>query len=752
MTTPLPSHPRHRVFTVRSLQACLEAAQHEGWPPMLEVPADGGSGVVATTSSEAVFVIHRGDTLDVARIVVLSQGAEFLGPVPPSSYANALERIHRVALEAEHFPVTLPSGWSEFRSDNKIAFFATPRTDGSLRWISELRPLGSLDTVFWRITTGDDQVALEAYEPPYDVYSMIVSGWSDAFASAQSSLGTAAIEPVSEPVQPTVDLAATTFGAVTQYQTYSTWLDRLTPAQREFLESPPDRSVKLRGPAGSGKTLVLELKALRELYESHDRGEPIRILFATHSWAMAEQVDSALRQMDERGDISEIEVYPLVSIAQSILPSERTGAGFSLLGEDSLTGKRLQIEELDKILDSIAASDWLFYADGASPLMRSRMTAPRGSQARNSLVWDLLMEFASVLSAHGILPGINAERQYLSLPRTRWMMPLDSETDKLVVLLVYTKYVTALSDAGVLTTDQLTNDFLNYLATFAWNIRRQSAGYDLILVDELHLFTDQERLVLHYLTRSPDVYPRMFMALDPRQSPAEMYVDVGSDAVMRGGSGLPDEYLGDVQSMELATVHRFTPEILDVVRHINQSYPALDLGEDWSLDLSSVESSVPTGSRPTLVTHASSIEEAEAVARSLAALQAQAGSDRVALVVLEATSLPTYVEVAERHTSVAVISGRDDVEKLQYTRRSAVVGAAEFLAGLQFSAVVVAGFPNTSDGYANLGHQLRRFLSLLYLSVSRATTTVEIHVNDESGGIPPILESAVAAGVLELGR
>jgi hypothetical protein len=40
----------------------------------------------------------------------------------------------------------------------------------------------------------------------------------------------------------------------------------------------------------------------------------------------------------------------------------------------------------------------------------------------------------------------------------------------------------------------------------------------------------------------------------------------------------------------------------------------------------------------------------------------------------------------------------------------------------------------------------------LYLAVSRATDHVEIHVNDEAGGIPEILESAVSADLLELAR
>jgi hypothetical protein len=360
-----------------------------------------------------------------------------------------------------------------------------------------------------------------------------------------------------------------------------------------------------------------------------------------------------------------------------------------------------------------------------------------------------MLEFASVLSAHGILPGINAERQYLGLQRTPWMMPLETDSDKVFVLLVYSRYVESLREEGMLTTDQLINDFLNYLETFAWNIRRKKDGYDLLLVDELHLFSEQERLVLHYLTRSAEQYPRMYMALDPRQSPAEIYMDVGDRAITRGESGVADEYLGNVEAVELDTVHRFTPEILGLVRHVNQSYPALGLGDDWRMDLGDVESSAPAGSTPRLVTHATFSEEVTSVIERAAELAREAGDERVAVIVLEPLLLSAFANAArEGGLNVSIIEGRDDVETLQYARRSTIIGGAEFLAGLQFGAVLVAGLPAVNGRYANLGHQRRRFLSLLYLAVSRATDQVEIHVNDEHGGVPEILESAADGGLV----
>src|SRR5262249_30100790 len=158
-----------------------------------------------------------------------------------------------------------------------------------------------------------------------------------------------------------------------------------------------------------------------------------------------------------------------------------------------------------------------------------------------------------------------------------------------------TDYINGLAQDRLLTVDQLVNDFLNYLETFSWNILRDAEGYDFVFVDELHLFTEQERLSLQYLARPASQYPRLFMALDPRQAPSEVYAGVPASVVARGESGRADLDLGEVPALELSTVHRFTPEILKLVQHVHRSYPALDLGPDWEVSLESVKSSVSTG-------------------------------------------------------------------------------------------------------------------------------------------------------------
>jgi hypothetical protein len=420
-----------------------------------------------------------------------------------------------------------------------------------------------------------------------------------------------------------------------------------------------------------------------------------------------------------------------------------------LLGEDSLSGKLHQLRRLADIVEELRQGDWIRYKNSVSQGFARRVESPQQSVERNSLLWDLMLEFSSVLAAHGILPGINAERQYLAIPRAPWMMPLANDVEKQCVLRIYKQFIESLKSEGVLTSDQITSDFLNYLETFVWNIKRESEGYDLIFVDELHLFSEQERLVLHYLTRSADKYPVLFMALDPRQAPNEVYADFKTGAVAKGDSGEADRQLGDVDFVELEEVHRFTKEILALVRHIHSCYPALDLGADWRFDVAGmIGGSDGTGHKPRLFIHGSHDEETNSVLTRARELQRDLGKEcRVAVILLDSLRLAEVQESVGREFTI--ISSRDDVSQLQYTRRTIVLAGAEFVAGLQFSHVIVAGAPESASEYSTHAYQLRRFLSLLYLAVSRATTDVELHFNDESGELPEVLDMAVKRGVVE---
>lgn len=743
------------IFTLRSLRACIDRLPDIAF--FTPEPPARVDDVVSTFAESFHYRIHKDDTDRARRLIfVVPDEGLAVTTLKPRALRAALERAFMFSERAREAAVRVPISWGQYKDRDYVSFFACPRDKDprAVRWIAQVqRP--SSDVCFWQLTSHDAQVNLGSYDAPQDVYFAIVSAWQSAFSYCESEF--AKPETAVDSRATEFDLGgATALASVPGDLPYSGWLPRLTAEQRAFIEREADRSVKLKGPAGSGKTLALEMKAIYEVERARATGRDIRVLFATHSWALAAEVDRDLHLLDESGAIASIDVFPLITMAHEVLPGERWQTGLQLLGEDSFSGKQEQLDRISSEWDEFTRGDWLTYRDDVSNDFKARVesTDPRDRQA---LVWDCLIEFGCVLGADGIFPGINAEPRYLTLPRAPWMMPLQSAGDKRAVLYVYERYIRRLLGDGLLTTDQVINDLLSYLETFAWNVRRRADGYDLIFVDELHLFDAQERLALQFLTRDASTYPKMFMALDPRQSPWEIFVDLGALRTGQAAVEQVDKGLGEVADIDLPTIHRSSPEILALIQHLNAEYPALELGSDWKLDHSALTSSASHGPIPSVIACGTRDAELSEVFERVGLGRSGRAGERIAVAIVDENVFPAFeslVESAADHSkgSVSVISSRDDVARLQYAPRRVVVGPVEYLAGLQFDRVVVAGLPDTRFGMANAAYRRRRFLSHLYLAVSRASQKVEIIVNDEDGGVPEVLERAIERRVVEAGR
>ena len=75
---------------------------------------------------------------------------------------------------------------------------------------------------------------------------------------------------------------------------YDKWLESgsLNEVQRRVLTSDPllRHPVRVIGPAGSGKTLLMQLLALRHLHQARGNGEKISVLYLVHNAPMAQTV------------------------------------------------------------------------------------------------------------------------------------------------------------------------------------------------------------------------------------------------------------------------------------------------------------------------------------------------------------------------------------------------------------------------------------------------------------------------------
>lgn len=736
------------VMTARALERLAAGApMNFAGAELFEVYEEAGPAA-------ARLIYARGDQADDRLLMIMGSGT---GSILPEVLRNrqdpAIRRILSFVQRASTYPVTLPRGWKQYKAGNLLAFFALPESFGeSERWIAEVNAGGVGDTVFWTVTTTDDQQILSSYRPEPGVYESSKTAWVSTFEKGMEALSGPSTRSGID-----VDLTpAPQASGVSKMRTFRQWLPELTDSQREFIDAPSDKGIRLRGPAGSGKTLSLAIKAVQEATDARTFGDPVRILFVTHSWALAGEVDQLLTLLSEQGVMGEINTLPLVAVAQEIMPAGMIPSDLSLIGDDSLTGKFGQLAEIDETLNEFLTGDWITYRGSCSEDFRARIEST-DSAMRRGVAWDFLIEFGCVLGADGIFPGLNSEKRYLRLQRAPWMMRLETVGDRRATYAIYAMYYRSLQGRGQLTSDQLLSDFLNYLEGFTWNHRRRSEGYDYIFVDEFHLFNTLERQILRCLSREVSSYPRIFMALDPRQSPWDVYF--GSDETRSTSEpGSAEDDLEPLKTVDIPTVHRSSPQILDLIKHIHLDYANLSLDDDWDYSISNVESLADVGPKPSLFVADTFAEEEVAIYNAISDVypRAHAGAD-VALAILDEDVFARYRPLIERignsgKFTVILISGRDDLQSLQYRNRGIVVGPAEYLAGLQFDTVLVAGVHEDLGTSPHQGVRKRGALSLLYLAVSRASREVRIFSNDDFGGIPEVLSRAQKQEVLGIFR
>ncbi|MCH7876488.1 MAG: hypothetical protein IH965_14495, partial [Gemmatimonadetes bacterium] len=238
-------------FSLDALKRCLMHQLPPKWYRTYEVPPDGSWGVLRIVRGEHCFLLDERAATPRARVVIGLNGTGFFGKLRKPGYQAALQRVHRIGVQASRHQLAFPRAWSQYNVHNYVTVFAYQLHIGDERLIAEVITDGAADVYMCVVTTQDAQVDLTGFVSDRRPYEGAISQYDAAAAEVSSQF-----ETLQRPKQMgVIDLDAVGFGAVTGGRHYSAWLPLLTDEQRRFLESPSNRSLKLRGPAGSGKTL-----------------------------------------------------------------------------------------------------------------------------------------------------------------------------------------------------------------------------------------------------------------------------------------------------------------------------------------------------------------------------------------------------------------------------------------------------------------------------------------------------------------
>lgn len=528
---------------------------------------------------------------------------------------------------------------------------------------------------------------------------------------------------------------------------------RLTTEQRRFVDHPHTGSVRLVGPAGTGKTIALVVKCLRDINAVNSDGSQKRFLFLTHAESTANAIENLVLGMEPQlglqllaSEKPRLVISTLYALANRQMRYDL--ADLTPVSLDGHEGRAFQADVLNEVIEQLRNGDWVTYKSKCSGPFVRYMEAEPSSSERRFFLWELLNEFACVLDAEGVRSGTARREQYLSEKRKNWMMMLSSKEEREVVLDLYDRFRSSLREMKAIGGDQMVTDFLNDLDSFRWEATRNAEGFDAVFVDELHLFNRQERMVFRHLFRFPDETPTVFMAYDAKQSPRDTFLALPSLDTNQLDFWR-DTKLGKVEKIELIDVFRYTPQITKALSCIDESFPGQDLDDDWP-DYSGV-SKIDDGPTPTLCETKSTIATYTVVFRRARALQRELGrTGRVAVLCASNELFKRYLDFTDLRESFIAITSRDEASAIQHSARKFIYSMPEYVAGLQFDTVLLIDVNQgeVPDGPYSAA-ALRKFVSQVYLGASRAERRLEFYASKEHGGASRLLTRAVLSKVVD---
>ncbi|MGE4681253.1 UvrD-helicase domain-containing protein [Yersinia enterocolitica] len=532
------------------------------------------------------------------------------------------------------------------------------------------------------------------------------------------------------------------------------WLDaKLTIEQRNFVFSDIDKSIRLIGAAGTGKTLSLVVKCLYEFKKQCDVNKSVNFLFLTHNTSTVENVSQSIDIMDNellrsKNTQSRLTVCTLQELANEAIKYSLNE--LQPLSMDGYESRLLQIEVIESIIKDFKNADWIVFKNKCSEDFARYLDADSHSTDFRTFAVALMNEFACVLEAEGVRRSHERKTKYLTEPRKQWMMKLGTESERKVVLHLYEKFRNLLREMNVISSDQMISDYLGYLDSNAWDNLRFKHGYDLIFVDELHLFNRQERMTFHNLMKDGNSIPKIIMAYDTKQSTYDTFcVDLNPNESIANNLGL-----GQTKKYKLEKSFRYTQPIANVLEWIDNAFPALgieeEIGDDWNKII--IKSDDKDGEKPKLVISDNTIgifnyvfTAAERQAKTLSS------ANQVAILCASEELFSKYSEAKKYQHLFTVISDREQLSSINNNKKKFILSMPEYVAGTQFNTVYLIEVNKEEVPEGNYhSSALRKFISSIYVGASRAENTLQIFANTERGGPSTALKYAIEHGALDI--
>ena len=538
-----------------------------------------------------------------------------------------------------------------------------------------------------------------------------------------------------------------------KYQAFDQWLPRLTTDQLRFVTSQDARPQRVEGPAGTGKTLCLLLRAFHLCRQAEEAGSEFRVLFVAHSDATRNatsiQLDSLgppfFHQRERNTSLQTIELRTLQEWCGLVLGTKEI-ANSQYLDKDALESKEMRKLILKDVITHRRSADVKSLS-----YLSEEFRAFFESEAPDYLAELLQHEIGVMIKGR----ASESLETYLELPMLEYCLPTKTANDKRFVFFLYTEYQKEINQSGVFDTDDIVLSTLGRLDTPIWRRRRLSEGFDAVVIDETHLFNFNELSVFHHIVRDSN-NPRIIFSIDRSQAPGERGI---TTRLVREMLTQSDEEETETRTQ---VVFRCSPAIVNLAEAVTSAGATLfTTFENPLVDATSIISATDDELAQEPIYWSCGNDQnmckfALSRAEELRGILKCPSSDILLIATTDAL-VPLLCETldADRKRFVQILH-RGDLESVHRGAKSGayIVSHPDFVGGLEFKAVLIVGVDEgrlpPSEGVVK--EESKHFVEFkacnrLYVAITRARLAVELFWSNERGK-SSILEHARAVGAI----
>lgn len=527
------------------------------------------------------------------------------------------------------------------------------------------------------------------------------------------------------------------------FMCFDTWITKLTDKQKSFVLSKRRGPDILTGAAGTGKTLCLVLRCYNLLKSLKSEREKSKILFVTHSSETRLFLEQLFQSLDagcflEPNSDQSLQITTLQNWCIQSLGTRVADAEY--LDKDAMRSKETQFLYINEILTKFLAEDYQTTSRIISTQLKNYFETHDP--------WEISTGIQYEIST--IIKGMAEENfeKYQQIPRCNSQIPLENDDDFKLIFYLFTKYNTQLALINQFDSDDIVISTLRDFDSPIWRRRRGRDGFDVIFVDETHLFNVSEIQLIYSLLKEDN--NRIIFSMDETQAVGESPLSISKELHKRVICA------SDVEDKELLTVFRSSDGIIQLASFVLASGASLFSNIKNSLINATAALTTEELNLCAPPRVSSCFSEEEMYLRALEAVDEIAKKPMIARhQILIVPSNDYYFEklsnfiTTKQRLYVAKIESRGDISVVNNAAKNGayVVGCMDYIGGLEFAAVVVIGMdeesfpPKNRNGNSNDYFRYASF-NRLYVTVTRAKYQVRF-LYEARKGMCNILKSAI---------